>query len=459
MNLCFSQNSKWQTIDSVRYYHNSSPYMSAYFFKAIDCFDVNNCVAIGNLYGSYPWNRVTTNGGLTWETTLRDTFKFDTKDSVWYFPAPASAIAYPSKNLCIIACDSGYFWRSTDNCQTWRKGKVNVKSKYTLKKICFYNDKKGAVIDDEELFLTTNGGIDWEKAIINYPDSIKPISVDEVSIINENLIYVILQCYVYDEIAKKLIFKYTRFYFSTDFGKNWDFYEPDMYRPYKVKFINEKTGWALAIRLADSTNLFYSHVIYRTDDGGKSWFKQLDSVSFPNPIWLISIHFTDSLNGLALGYWYKLWRTTDGGRHWNLDNEYFKRATKGYLIDIFLLNPDSFFGVVADDNAYIYKYDNSTSVDEYIFRKEGEWLLQIIPNPAEEFIEISNINPTLQRGVARNTDIRIFNVFGEVVSTPKNLTPDPSPNSRGEVRIDVSGLPSGVYFVRVGDKVGKLVKI
>ncbi len=72
----------------------------------------------------------------------------------------------------------------------------------------------------------------------------------------------------------------------------------------------------------------------------------------------------------------------------------------------------------------------------------------ISPNPATDFIEIS----VGAQGTVPN--IRIFNVFGENVKNPSPSLP------KGEgLRIDVSGLPSGVYFVRVGDKVGKFVKI
>ncbi len=85
--------------------------------------------------------------------------------------------------------------------------------------------------------------------------------------------------------------------------------------------------------------------------------------------------------------------------------------------------------------------------EEYKFTPNPEQY-SIFPNPAEEFIEIY---VGAQGSVP---DIRIFNVFGETV---KNPTPT---LSEGEgLRIDVSGLPSGVYFVRVGDKVMKFLKI
>ncbi len=82
--------------------------------------------------------------------------------------------------------------------------------------------------------------------------------------------------------------------------------------------------------------------------------------------------------------------------------------------------------------------------------------LTIFPNPAEEYIEISGLNKGLQP-LVHGSDIKIFNLLGEcvIISTiPYTQTPDPS-----SLRIDVSGLPAGVYFVRVGDWVWRFMKI
>jgi hypothetical protein len=82
----------------------------------------------------------------------------------------------------------------------------------------------------------------------------------------------------------------------------------------------------------------------------------------------------------------------------------------------------------------------------------------IYPNPASDFITITlpNTNHKLQ-GVVENEQgnglekIQIFNTLGiEVGQT--SLIDDKN-------RIDISHLPAGVYFIKIGDKVKKLVKI
>jgi hypothetical protein len=74
----------------------------------------------------------------------------------------------------------------------------------------------------------------------------------------------------------------------------------------------------------------------------------------------------------------------------------------------------------------------------------------LTPNPATDYIEISvgaNGRSPLQ------SDVRIYDVFGQRV----NLTPTLSILGEG-VRLDVSALVPGMYFVRMGDRLSKFVK-
>lgn len=77
-------------------------------------------------------------------------------------------------------------------------------------------------------------------------------------------------------------------------------------------------------------------------------------------------------------------------------------------------------------------------------------VFSIFPNPATDYIEINS--PSINRRVDGNGDIRIYNVLGEIVMSEvvQNFEP---------LRIDVSSLPPGLYFVRVVDKVFKFVKL
>ena len=90
-----------------------------------------------------------------------------------------------------------------------------------------------------------------------------------------------------------------------------------------------------------------------------------------------------------------------------------------------------------------------------------EQIISISPNPAKEYIEIEFSSPRLKPWVAGEDAIKIYNLLGEcVLSTSEGVRTHPLiPSQEGNIRIDVSGLPPGVYFVRLGDWTGRFVKI
>jgi hypothetical protein len=99
---------------------------------------------------------------------------------------------------------------------------------------------------------------------------------------------------------------------------------------------------------------------------------------------------------------------------------------------------------------------NSTNTDVKLAKNE-ERVILISPNPVHDYIEISGlINPTVNRRIDGRVseEITIYNVLGEKVIT---LSPALSQSER-ELRIDVSHLPTGMYFIKIGDKVQKFVK-
>ena len=80
--------------------------------------------------------------------------------------------------------------------------------------------------------------------------------------------------------------------------------------------------------------------------------------------------------------------------------------------------------------------------------------IRAYPNPASDFIEIAGADG----------EVRIWDVLGSeqliVNSEQGNRQNNPlTPFDKGNLRIDVSGLAPGVYFVRIGDKVSKFIKI
>jgi hypothetical protein len=118
------------------------------------------------------------------------------------------------------------------------------------------------------------------------------------------------------------------------------------------------------------------------------------------------------------------------------------------------------------NNIYIFNYENYFSQIASV-NETNENSISIYPNPAEDYIEITlgrhNVNKALQP-LVQDGEFEIYDVLGNVVvdyvaskSTSVPLNRDTSAGG-GQVRIDISHLPSGLYFVKIGNRVEKFVK-
>jgi len=109
---------------------------------------------------------------------------------------------------------------------------------------------------------------------------------------------------------------------TEDSGRTWEKVhinsDADLYR---VKFVNEKEGWAAGgrIRIAESNKSMrhdkrggYGY-IFHTTDGGKTWECQYGERGRH----LFALHFTDEKTGYAAGERGFLLKTNDGGRNWD----------------------------------------------------------------------------------------------------------------------------------------------
>jgi hypothetical protein len=105
-----------------------------------------------------------------------------------------------------------------------------------------------------------------------------------------------------------------------------------------------------------------------------------------------------------------------------------------------------------DSTAHYSENCNYTGVEDNLIRNKS---VSVYPNPAQDYIELSY--PPLERGSVGVAQFRIYNILGIEFTTPSLR--DTPPCQGGEIiRLDISQLAPGVYFVRVGDKVQKFIK-
>ncbi len=241
---------------------------------------------------------------------------------------------------------------------------------------------------------------------------------------------------------------------STDFGETWSKHRMGGYDTYSV--------------FVDSEDNVYSNA----GSGIGSYLTYKNFYSFED-----TCHVFASKSGDLFAKVYKdSWEykknifSSDNGKTWvDFKYEYgwgieIKSNKKG---DIFWYNDDNLYKFIREPNQKPHPLSDTTVYTVIVDVEENEKQLaqeiKIYPNPASEYIEI-NIGADSRRqsfDKLRMTadgreewDIQIYNVLGECVS---NLTPTLS-KGEGVIRVDVSNLPVGMYFVRVENRIEKFIK-
>ena len=104
--------------------------------------------------------------------------------------------------------------------------------------------------------------------------------------------------------------------------------------------------------------------------------------------------------------------------------------------------------IIVSMGNYGYRQKSPASIDNNIPIND----ITIYPNPAGDYITIQFSNKGLQP-FAEVSKVQIFDVLGlEILSVGIGL-------DLSSQRIDVSHLPAGVYFIKIGNKVEKFVKM
>ncbi len=433
-------------------------YFANYYFKGLSSADSLNIITSGNLYeGDGPVIRLSTDGGNNWRTVWADTsiFYFDSLGHPHYSYKPkyhVESIAFPGKELILAGFTRGRMLRSTDMGIEWDT--LSFNSIKAIRTINMIDTKFGAALNDTNILITQDGGLSWR--ITQLPDTAVRKQMFEMQTTSLGNILIIAAGYFGTSYE-------SYFYKTSDFGENWSRFPTDSLA-YKIYFFNDSLGWAGGGYSVTDTVKHHTDKFGRishTTDGGKTWAIQLnmddtlkndnDSIIRENE-YFYSISFTDSLNGIATNVT-AIWRTYDGGKSWVKQTKQFLAGTDYLEEGPNLTSFKQGNAIVTSYQFKIFKYFlNGTHVDDDIEMNINENDIFISPIPATDFLEIN-----LPIG---NTEenVEIFSVLGVEMKNPPRLTSSGTP-PEGNLRIDVSVLPPGVYFVRVGDRVGKFVKI
>ncbi|OGU55828.1 MAG: hypothetical protein A2X64_11340 [Ignavibacteria bacterium GWF2_33_9] len=372
-----------------------------------------------------------------------------------------------SGNL-VIQSSSGLFI-SKDKGDNWQK--ITNYPYYPINFVTTIYDNTIAMILGQTISTSEDAGENWEHNSINIPSSINSFDF------NDNLY---------------LIASYNHgFYYSRDYGETWEMlpnakYSPDNHQIFQFK--NKIFTYSKYIGLSS------------TDDFGENWKEILSStyhtfnsitkndnslfiywiysneiVKEPTPVINYSID-GEKMNFVNISYKtymnnnnYSLscfrviqdklfigpksgglFYTSDYGEKWTDTSIMIENQIINDCVNLF----DYMF--IATSNG-VYR-NKLTEFGLGVGEQDNNPEISLYPNPTTDYITIDLSNYTL-KGVVDGQAIRIFDVLGNEVLTNAIENSVETQNFVSLQKIDVSALPPGVYFVKVGDVVQKFIKL
>ncbi len=341
------------------------------------------------------------------------TYLYDIKKEIWSDKKKGASfelISYSPNGTVHLSSSRAGYYRSTDNGETLEQ----LYSNYItgVKRFLYLGSGDIYAVCVSKISKSTDNGTTWD--YLQKPNSNLPSIIDGCFDKSSNIIIAATDSSIYklslsDSVMKKYDLKFNEFF--------------------QCIFANSDNS----VLLGDEKGIIKVSSDFQTY---RRVFSDNDRI--------MNIK-TDKIGNIYAFTSSKILRSFDGGENWQVFENIFHYSLAEIDFDehnrLYAATFDSGI-LVNEENVSIPEEQPTTNIfDQFIY-----------PNPATDFIEIS----VGAQGSVPNTDIRILNVFGEIVSTSV-CSADTS--ASGGQRIDVSGLPSGVYFVRFGDNLSKFVKI
>ncbi|MDX9791810.1 MAG: T9SS type A sorting domain-containing protein [Candidatus Kapabacteria bacterium] len=443
---------------SINYFqHNSSTkYINSFKTKSLAFIDENIILAGTELHGIC----LSTNGGEFFET-------------INLFDLNLSSIVISGENIFAASFRSHFYqnygggiYRSTNSGNSWRA--TGFQSQ-TIWSMAMKQDTLFALHYYDGIFFSTDLGSTWQ-----VKDSLSEYSSFRTLVIDGNK-------WVIATVSSGVLI-------STDSGNSWESknvgFETGIYsvalnggnifvgtggtKGGKGVYLSTDLGESFVQKGLDGFHIYDIKVsgnyvfagtnngFYRSTDYGETWelsFRDtLATSTFSIELYegnlIIGVSGPISENQLLV--------SKDMGESWTRKDETSEGSDTpfryiGNAVKDFAVNGEYIYAVVEPGMIFKAKLNDLllTSVEDESDNKNG---IMIFPNPSNDFITIQLNNKGLQPFAAEDK-VQIFNMLGiEVMSVGTEL-------DQSQQRIDVSHLPAGVYFIRVGTRVEKFVKM
>ncbi len=228
------------------------------------------------------------------------------------------------------------------------------------------NDNFGVLTNGGDVFITKNG---WK-------------SYDSINTLKQNFA---LNAFENGNVSFLTYGNDSSYYgiiSSKDFSINYYLIDSDCLS-LEQYFINDNIGWVFS-RRNSGIGITFCNIIHRTNDGGKTWKKQLDTfnIGFFSPR---CIKFKDENHGIAFAQNDLIYETFDGGEHWEASHFPSPNGKGGELYMTIEFTDDMIlFGTI--NNGIWRRPMYKTGIQDY------EQVFKTYPNPFVNSFTIQDSN-------------------------------------------------------------------
>jgi photosystem II stability/assembly factor-like uncharacterized protein len=210
-----------------------------------------------------------------------------------------------------------------------------------------------------------------------------------------------------------------------------------------IFFADPLHGWGVGYWLTSSgLETDTVKIAFTVDDS--SWLPLLSNIG---EIQLYKIFFLDLQRGWSAGASGEIFSTRDGGVTWTREAE---GISNEWLSGLQFTSANT--GYVCGNNMTLLKYGPVIGADEHGGNETwGKGSVEVWPNPTRGKFQITSTKfQTNSKNKIQNFQIEMVDLYGKpVVISPLHRMWEGPGVRAGTLELDISHLPSGIYFVRI----------